>query len=450
MALFAVPCQAQQAASQPETLVRLSVWPAPAPVPALKYRLLPELREMSPGNPIAAYLKCSLEQYPFIYDKDALERREKLLALPLSEFPRENVPEHGLSALAQADRAARLDSPDWQILLKLKADGIGTLLPDLQGMRSFTRSLALRLRTEIAAQNFDDAIRTAKTMLAMAGHVGEHPTLIGGLVGIAMASVTLEPLEELVQQRGCPNLYWALTTLPKPFIRFEVGMSGEQVTMVSIFHDLDSSAPMSADQLKKYIKPLDSLLEVGDSFKGGVRAYLDERTKDARKLRAARGRLVESGLREELVSRFPPDQVILLDEKREFEERFDDIVKLVYFPVWQREALFPETKPAREKALFADALLPAYSAVVRAQGRLDRRFALLRHVEALRLYAAEHKGMLPAKLTEISVPLPEDPFTGKPFPYELVGETAHLRAGPPKGEEKNPFYRLHYEMTVQK
>ena len=65
-------------------------------------------------------------------------------------------------------------------------------------------------------------------------------------------------------------------------------------------------------------------------------------------------------------------------------------------------------------------------------------------------YAAEHNGKLPAKLSEITVPLPEDPFTGQPFHYRVEGTTAHLRGSPPPGEEKNPIFNIHYEVTFQK
>jgi hypothetical protein len=48
------------------------------------------------------------------------------------------------------------------------------------------------------------------------------------------------------------------------------------------------------------------------------------------------------------------------------------------------------------------------------------------------------------------VSLPNDPFTGKPFRYEVSGSTAHLRGSPPPAEEKNPAFNLHYEVTIQK
>jgi hypothetical protein len=119
-------------------------------------------------------------------------------------------------------------------------------------------------------------------------------------------------------------------------------------------------------------------------------------------------------------------------------------------PVWQAEAMADRIKAGRKPALFADALIPATYGVRRAQGRLDQRVALLRHVEALRLYAAEHGGTPPASLSEVAVPLPDDPFTGKPFRYEVKGSTAHLRGSPPSGEEKAAVYNVHYEITLRK
>jgi hypothetical protein len=141
--------------------------------------------------------------------------------------------------------------------------------------------------------------------------------------------------------------------------------------------------------------------------------------------------------------------VILLDEKREYEERRDELMKLMNLPTWQVEALVGQARAHKEPALF-DFLFSAVEKVRRAQGRLEQRLALLRHVEALRLYAAAHDGALPRKLSDCPVPLPADPFTGRPFRYEVDGATAHLRGSPPPGDEKNPAYNIHYEITIRK
>ncbi len=146
-----------------------------------------------------------MEQQAFLFDKEALRRREELLAMPLKELPAQDMQEYGRSALSRADWAARLDNPDWQILLKLKTDGISLLLPDVQQLRGLARALQVRFRSEVALGRFDDAIRTAKTMFAMSRHLSEHPTLIGNLVGIAIASITIAPLEEMLKQPGLPQ-----------------------------------------------------------------------------------------------------------------------------------------------------------------------------------------------------------------------------------------------------
>ena len=108
-------------------------------------------------------------------------------------------------------------------------------------------------------------------------------------------------------------------------------------------------------------------------------------------------------------------QVILLDEKRAYEERRDDELKLLGLKLWELPA-----RDEKDKAdgLFAD-LVPGVIAARIAQGRLEQRIALLRHVEALRLYAAAHAGRVPEKLADVGVPVPCDPFTGKPFRYEV-------------------------------
>jgi hypothetical protein len=454
IAAFALPCRAQQTRSAFETLIRLNVRPVPAPIPALRYRLLPELKEMHPGNPIQSYMKCIMEQKKFFFDEEGFQHREKLLTKPLEELPAEELAVDGRYDLSQIDWAARLDSPDWQVLRKLKADGMEVLLHDVQGIRALNRAIKVRFQAEIAQSRFDDAIRSAKTLFAMSRHLGEHPTLIGNLVGMAIAAVAIDQLEKMLDQPGCPNLYWALTNLRRPLISLDKGMDGERVMMARAFRDLNDSAAMSVEQIKDFIAHMDKnkMLVIGEGTptEPGARAGLDARTKDDAVVSAARQRLIERGLSAERLLRFPADQVILLDEKRELEERFDDVVKTIDYPFWQVEALNAQIELKKPLPLFSDAFLPRMQGARRAQGRVDQLIGLLRHVEALRLYAAEHDGTLPAKLCDVPVPLPVDPFTGKPFHYEVTGNTAHLRGTPPAGLEKELRFNMHYEVTLQK
>ena len=88
----------------------------PAPKPALKYQLLPELGELNPGNAAQDYLKCFMEQRIFFYSKQAVADRARYQTMPLAELRTEKLHDYGGNALRQADWAARLDTLDWQAL----------------------------------------------------------------------------------------------------------------------------------------------------------------------------------------------------------------------------------------------------------------------------------------------------------------------------------------------
>ena len=79
----------------------------------------------------------------------------------------------------------------------------------------------------------------------------------------------------------------------------------------------------------------------------------------------------------------------------------------------------------REILPIAALTTPAVQQVSNAVVRTDRTIALLRTVEALRLYGANHDGRLPEKLSDITeVPIPLDPLNGQPFGYQGVSGNA--------------------------
>jgi hypothetical protein len=445
----ALPAAADDKPKSNQTVVRFTGKPMAQPRPALKYQLLPELRELSPGNPIQGYLTCFMEQHRFFYEKELREKRDQLLNAPLSELP--DLRDYGGSATRQADHAARLDNPDWQVLLRAKTDGIGFRMPGVQEMRNLSQALRLRFRGEVATRRFDDALTTAKTMFALARHLDSHPTLIADLVAVAIAAQTFSVLEELMQQPGCPNLYWALTDLPDPLIDLRKGFQGEVVLVEGEFAGLDAKAPMSDEQLQRTVP----MLKHSEKDVAGLSPGLDKLVKDEGHVKQARQRLLEAGMGEQ-VKNFPPLQVVLLDEHREYELRRDDMLKWIPLPYWQTAKGIANEPPPSADSLLAKLLLPAVLTVRMAGARLERRIAILRHVEAVRMYAAEHDGKLPASLSDCTVPLPVDPLFGKPFGYSVEGDTAVIMAPPPPGADYKPDprwtnpYDLRYVVTITK
>ena len=79
--------------------------------------------------------------------------------------------------------------------------------------------------------------------------------------------------------------------------------------------------------------------------------------------------------------------------------------------------------------------------------RFDRDLALLQSVEAIRAYAASHKGQLPQTLGEITeVAVPKDPMSGAAFRYTRTGATAVLESSNLYGGKEEV---VRYEITVK-
>jgi len=406
---------------------QLTVHPAAEPKPALKYQLLPEVRELKPGNPVQWYMRCFMEQRNFFFRKDVVAERAKQRTMPLKDLPAEGLRDYGGNALTQADWGARLDTPDWQVLDRVHTDGPDLRLPELGPLRELAGALQVRFRGEVARRDFDDAIRTAKTMFALARHLGESPASAANRLGLTIADMTLDTLTEMVQQPGCPNLYWALTDLPCPLVELRKGAQGDRTLADTELRTLREAALTDAD-MEEVVSRISGRAGFARVQAGkpprNLRAELAARVKDADAVSAARQRLIDAGVGKEAVAGVSALQVLLLDEKRAFEVRRDDEMKLLSLKLWEIDAPVVQKKGASE-GLFTD-LLPQLGEARRAQGRLEQRVAILRHVEALRIYAAAHAGKMPEKLADAGVPLPDDPFTGKPFSYTLDGTTAKL------------------------
>jgi hypothetical protein len=443
------------ASGREEATVRLHVRPMAAPRPAMKYQLLPELGELNPGNPAQEYLKCFMEQRPFFYGKEGVAQRARFQKMSLLDLRLEPLAQHyGGNALSRADWAARLDTLDWQALGRIRDGGLESLPAELGPLQLLAEALQVRFRTEVAANRFDDAIRTAKTMLAMGRHLGEHPAEVAHLIGLGAAHLGLDTLHEMVQQPGSPNLYWALTDLPSPVVDLHKGVQGDRHVVAAELEPIHDRGPMTDAELETFVSRLSGLRSYAREQSGlpprSLRARLQAMAKDQGRLGAARRRLVLAGCAQGLVDKLPPLQIVLLDEKRDYETRRDDRIKLLSLPIWEIDSLaVGEERSQAGDGLFAD-LLPQIVKLRRTQGQLERQIALLRHVEALRLHAAGHDGKLPAKLSDIAVPIPVDPFTGKPFDYAVEGTTAHLRGGSPRSREHEPGHNIHYEVILLK
>jgi hypothetical protein len=436
--------------------IELRIYPSPAPVPALKYRLFPLEPDRTPGDAAPIYIRVALGS------KDAAraeigEKSREWLNLPPDKFPTAEARkfvDQWSGRLEQIAFGARRQTCNWNYTVnEQKENAIMILLPDAQEMRNLMRLVSIKARVEIAEKKYDDAIRTAETGLAFGQHVGNGPFLISSLVGIACVNVMLAELDGLVAQPDAPNLYWALSALPRPLVSMRAAMENEQKLgewIVPEINDLDrprTEGEWSAllgrlhtrlMQFQKTAVAQDgAVIQVGKDVT--LAQFRFENLPDAKAHYKSRQRSTE-GLSD--------DEILVRSIAEKFRELRDDWYKLFYLP-------YPDTAPyskevtervkGNEKgagALFT-ALMPTISGVKIAETRPDRKVAALRIIEAIRMHAAAKEGALPASLDEIKlVPIPLDPTTGKPFTYNRVGETATLSAPPPAPGQPALTYRI--------
>jgi hypothetical protein len=451
-------------AQDPET-IRLSVHPAAAPVPALAYQFLPDVPDLLPGNAAIFYERAYSPEWLSHRSRPKIgEKLDAWRKAPLKELPRQEMAWLATYLpLRELDYAARHEMCDWDLRDRVRKEGITLLLPDLQGFREFANLLAARARLEMAEHRYSDAVSTLQTGFKLVKDVGEGPTLIHLLVGVSSAQVMAEQVETLIEQTDAPNLYWALTVLPRPFVSYRKPLLGEKVLIESLWprlHELETMV-LTPQQVEA------QLTEARRST--GERAWADtfgssgsaEKTifalLVAKTYPAAKAALVKKGRRSDEVEAMPALQVVLLYSLDEYRRHRDALFRWADVPFWQAlpglhradEELMAARTSGSEGLPIASMFLPAVGRVFEAGARADRRIAALRCIEAVRLYAAEHDGKVPAQLDAITVvPIPLDPMTGKPFEYQVDGNKFTLRAPAPAGAPASPNNTLQYEVTV--
>jgi hypothetical protein len=459
--LVGAPSLAAQQQAEPR---KLTVRPAALPSPALKFELLPDLGQRTAGNRALLYQRAHSPDWWPRRQEDA--RTDHWLEAPLTQLPLADMRYlEKLESLQEVDRAARREYCDWEMTERVKADGIRLLLPDVQSFRAFATLLALRSRLELAEGRFDRAAYTLQTGFSLARDVANAPTLINALVGIAITSMMADRVEDWMQRPDSPNLYWALATLPEPFIDLRKPLHGERLFLEATLPELKTidHSIWTQQQQQNFLAHWESVASMveGWGFKSVVPnvprklALVGSVIKtypEARQFLQAQGRAAAE------IETMPALQVVLIYLVNNFRRMQDDQAKWMSLPYWQaREGLSKLDQELRSadnrlRSLPFLELLPAVDRVYDARIRTDRRLAALRCIEAIRAYAAGHDGRLPAALSDITeVPIPVDPVSGRAFEYMVVDDRFTLRESRlADGQPVLLRTPLHYEVTLKR
>jgi hypothetical protein len=431
--------------------IKMTLHPAAEPVPSLKFRLLPTRLEQKPGNAAVHYGKVKAEENLFFANREHRENINRWQETPLEELRQAPVNLRSSGGIEYSLRqGAMCRYCDWQL-------PIGTepfreiLLSDAQEARAFGRILAARARLQLAQGQFTEAIDTLKTGYALARHVASGETLVNGLVGIAICGSISRQLLELIQLPGAPNLYWALTSLPRPLFEMrdalEVEAYGVELTYPELQYAASSSHTPIAWRDVFHRVAIDAFKRMAEGKT--ARPSIEDIDRLVEQwLPRAKQALLERGASSELIADASMQQIVLMYSLQIYHDVVDDALKHFHGPFPQAIAAITS---ARDRAAsqevemipLARRLIGAVWTARTACARIDREFAFMRLLEALRLFAANHDGALPDDLAQVhQTPMPIDPVTEQPFQYRRMENTAYVN-----GPELRDL-PLNYEITV--
>lgn len=470
--LFALPSLAADTSGLEKSF---TVTPAAEPRPALSIVLLPPLKEKVHEDASAAYFRTFLDMPkpdsdPQRAQAAAEELDTWLKKTPVDELPKEQVRKRLAEyqkVFKELERAARCTYCDWGTLPRLKEDGIATLLQEAQPAREVATWLALRCKFEIAERRFDDAERSLRSGFLIAQHVGESPTLIQLLVGLAIENMFLERIEEWIATPGSPNLYWALTALPRPLINPRIAFEGEGLVLEALIPDLAKlrAGPLSHEESRRVVEEMLKKLSRLDTaiFRDSPDKPIQESITNLGitgyilwHYPSAKSELIQRGWTKEEVEKLGGAQTVFVNSYERYRELRDSLWKWFYQPYHLALPKFLDlfghnrSQLSKYKAdvFFQILTLPlaASDRVYEAVARSERRVAGLRTVEAIRIYAVANQGNPPTKLADCTVPVPDDPFTGKPFKY-MSQKTGFTLSGSPPAENR-PMHRNNFTYTI--
>lgn len=427
------------------TVYDLTVSPAPEPDEALSYSFVPGFGEQVPGNAAQIY-HTAAEILHGNATESLADKAAEWLGMPVEDVPRDKVYSALAGALHYVDLAVHRERCEWD--LPIRSEGFSLQLPMLARFRSLGRALAVTARVQTADGRLDEAFRTLGNGLLFARHVSQGDTLIHALVGNAIASVMLHEVAELLQAPDAPNLYWALTSLPTPFIDPRRAMAAEMDILPIVMPELKDleQKRLSREEVDAVLEKLDGVAGLAGGPRHGLGRDVQRLYFALRAYPDAKRNLVQRGTPAATVEAMPVAQVVLVDYLEEFRRLRDNGVKWLYVPYHQAHQGLrrAESKLGRSRTRLNPllAVLPAWQAAYVRFVSLERDINALRCVEALRMHAAAHDNTLPTTLNEVTAaPIPDDPFWGKPFAYEISDEGAAIVSRAPKGVSKNTNLR---------
>ncbi|MCE2791499.1 MAG: hypothetical protein ACK493_14795 [Planctomycetota bacterium] len=429
--------------------------PAAAPAMKLAYRFWPSELSLRPGR-ASVHLERALVFYHSGSPTGLVAWAEYQVALgDANPDPADLTKrlERFQQVYVELERFAECEDQSWDLRLRdLRGkDVFGFLLPEVQEYRELARLLRFRVLEQLGRRDFAGAVASIRCGYRLAAFVRQGETLIQQLVGIAIEGIMQEAVEDAIRTPGCPNLYFALATVPHergPLLRsLEFELSSFE-RLFPLLKDAEQRNWDRATWQREWARAAADFGGLADfGFESGLSGgqlglnllLAAEVAKDARD---SRKRLVQSGLAEDKVAAMSPEQAIAVDASRQLRTMSDELLAASLQPYPKARAAVNSVMERLDReanavglrnlgTVLGIMLWPAVNATFDAELRNASQHHRLLTIEAVRHFAATRGGQLPKNLAELTdLPAQVDLFTGEPIGYEMKtgpdGESAEF------------------------
>lgn len=446
--------QQNVAASQQPRVLKLT--PAGEPTPALRYRFWPSRLEMQPGNAFVRFQRAILLM-------KSAEENAKTASSPSNletwlDTPIENLPTDSVREFLSAYQAALDEALEARLLrdseYELGAENIrGTRalnlsLPEIQEMRSLAKLLQLQVRLQVAEGKIDEAIETLQSGFRLGEATGQAADfLITRLIGLSITSSMLKEVETCIQHQDCPNLYWALATLPPTSYEVEEAVAFESEILIRYFpelNDLPEENLPAEFWRKKLTKAIINLISIEEN---DFTEQFEEEQEKKVALRlgmtilalteSSRSQLIDAGISEDRVSSMSPEEMVVRATAASLQQAQDDVSKWTLIPqetrsyyLWYAEHSLADRSKHNLGYSIAKAFLPAIAPSLEVGERVKRKIWQLTTIESIRNHVFMTK-QLPEQINLWNsenplqlLPAWTDTIKSNQFSYQKIGNSS--------------------------
>lgn len=422
----------------------ISLYAMSMPDPLLKYRLWPaaEHRQSENSSPLvsrALLLKSQVSRQKTV---EFSERYNEWIEMRLEDLPGDQIRAvlvpyaTALNELRRAENLMQLDY-DLQLDQMSGPEIIATLLPEFQEMKSLARVLQLRARLAVSEGRWDDFVddcRLGFRLSEIAGHSTDF--LLGRILGFGISGMILDVIEEAIQRPRCPNLYWALVSLPterlfelRESLEFESVFMGRILGSAGSLPDKPIGENAARNRLLEIVRDAGLVLsnnrmssEQSAALLAGM--YVVTMAEPSREL------LAETETWGERAYELSSSEAVLRAAQLRYLRIRDRWIawSMLPYEAWEpyraelNEAFDVTIAPYDVLSSLVQSLMPAVGVAVNAARRRAQQRNFLCTLESIRMHTYETGGFPESIETIRPVPAWHDTLSVKPFGYQKSSE----------------------------